>query len=109
MLGDFNSSAVFDGQVGRINHSMLVERLEREHALVSAYHQHRGERHGQEKVGSFFMHRNANAAFHLDYVFVPKSWTIKNVELGPAGDWLQLSDHCPLIVDVERNRPRSCA
>jgi len=102
VAGDLNSSAAFDNQVGEVNHSTLVRELERKHALVSAYHLHRGEGHGQETMGSFFMYRKAEAPFHLDYLFVPTHWTIKSVVLGEPNEWLQYSDHCPLVVEVER-------
>ena len=53
-------------------------------------------------MGSFFMYRKAEAPFHLDYLFVPTHWTIKSVVLGEPNEWLQYSDHCPLVVEVER-------
>jgi endonuclease/exonuclease/phosphatase family metal-dependent hydrolase len=41
--------------------------------------------------------------FHIDYCFVPSSWTnsISAVTIGPLKDWVgnHLSDHVPLIVD----------
>jgi endonuclease/exonuclease/phosphatase family metal-dependent hydrolase len=41
-------------------------------------------------------------SYHIDYCFVPESWTksISAVELGGFDDWVHLSDHVPLIVEV---------
>ena len=38
--------------------------------------------------------------FHIDYVFVPKDWRLKSVEVGSFGEWGKLSDHVPVVVDV---------
>lgn len=39
----------------------------------------------------------------LDYCFASKSIIEKiiKVEIGKYEDWIELSDHCPLIVDIE--------
>jgi endonuclease/exonuclease/phosphatase family metal-dependent hydrolase len=38
--------------------------------------------------------------FHIDYIFVPKLWKLRSVEVGSFESGGRLSDHVPLVVDV---------
>ena len=42
------------------------------------------------------------ARCHLDYCFIPKSWTehLTKVEVGTYDEWHSFSDHASLIVDL---------
>jgi hypothetical protein len=102
VMGDFNSNAIWDHQGPKgLNHSSMVERLER-FDLVSAYHHHRGIEHGEENENTFYLQWNQEKGFHIDYCFLPRSWANAMVDVNiPAYSELSTaSDHRPLIVDV---------
>jgi endonuclease/exonuclease/phosphatase family metal-dependent hydrolase len=48
------------------------------------------------------MLKKQNRPYHVDYCFVPQSWTahIKSVDVGTYEGWINYSDHCPLVVDT---------
>jgi endonuclease/exonuclease/phosphatase family metal-dependent hydrolase len=45
---------------------------------------------------------NRASPYHMDFVFVPESWSIRSVEVGSFEDYpgRGLSDHVPVIVSV---------
>ncbi len=47
------------------------------------------------------MYRNLEKFYHIDYAFLSDD-LLKNasLEIGLAKDWLALSDHMPLIVNI---------
>jgi endonuclease/exonuclease/phosphatase family metal-dependent hydrolase len=99
VAGDFNSNAIWNS-LTRDGHARLVQQLDAL-GLVSAYHAHGDEAHGAETRSTYFEHRKTDRPFHIDYVFVPKTWTqLFGFELGEPGQWLHLSDHVPVVVQV---------
>ena len=101
--GDFNSNVQWDANRPGRNHSEVV-RLFEDHGLMSAYHIHNKEQHGAETRPTHYFHHREDKPFHIDYVFVPRSWRLNSVEVGSFRDWGNLSDHVPLVVDV-RTQP----
>jgi exodeoxyribonuclease-3 len=102
--GDFNSNSQWDENRPGRNHTEVV-RLFESHGLISAYHTHHGEKQGAETRPTYYFYRHQDKPFHIDYVFVPKGWRLKSVEVGSFGEWGNLSDHVPVVVDVSsRNR-----
>ena len=104
-VGDFNSNACWDKK-GRIwNHTEIVRELD-EIGLVSGYHHILREMQGNETTPTFYLHRNLNKPYHIDFAFVPQSW-VKNgmpkFEIGNAEQWLRLSDHLPIILDFDNS------
>ena len=97
ILGDFNANASFKGK----NWSDLIARL-KPLGFVSAYHQHFRQEHGQEKSPTYFHRCREDAAFHLDYCFIPQDWvpSLTSVQVGAYADWHTVSDHMPLVVDL---------
>jgi endonuclease/exonuclease/phosphatase family metal-dependent hydrolase len=104
VAGDFNIDAdgVGNGHAGAALFAQLAE-LMGELGLVSAYHTHTGETFGQESAMTHFHRRNPHAGFHIDYCLIPASWEerLVRVEVGAPAEWLGLSDHMPLIVDLD--------
>jgi exodeoxyribonuclease-3 len=103
VMGDLNSNAKWDDQhPTAVNHSAVVRRLE-SLGLASAYHGVRGEVHGAETQATFYMHNNVEKPHHIDYCFMPAAWLpgIHHLHIGADADWRHLSDHRPLVVDVE--------
>ena len=99
-IGDFNSNTIWDSRYSERSHSRLVEKLGRI-GLVSAYHTQRGEVQGQEVTPTQFMYRHLAKSYHLDYAFVSHTLS-RSCELliGEPGEWLDKSDHMPLILTL---------
>ena len=96
ILGDFNSNSCWDYKHGRRTHSGLVSEF-KNCGIESIYHKQTGENFGQEKTPTFFMYRKQKKPYHIDYAFSDLSCRLtieQNVE------WLNYSDHVPLIVDL---------
>ena len=102
ITGDFNSNAMWDHLHKPFSHSRLVERLDQEFSLVSAYHNFHDIKPGMEEENTFFMYYHEDKPYHIDYCFFPKTWSVNDVKIGTYAAWCQekKSDHCPLIVDV---------
>lgn len=47
----------------------------------------------------FYMYRKSNKKYHIDYCFCSKEY-LKNAEIGEFNEWIRLSDHMPLVVDL---------
>ena len=97
ILGDFNDNMSF-----RTPHWRQLLDLMRPLGLKSAYHEHFGEDFGAETRPTHFHHGSQQSPFHIDYCFVPAAWIphVRTVEVGSYDDWHAVSDHAPLIVDV---------
>jgi exonuclease III len=98
VLGDFNNNASFNGT----SWSKLAPLLE-SRGLVSAYHHYFDEAFGTESRPTHFHGGKPARPFHLDYCFVPAVWKdrIARVEVGRHDGWGQVSDHMPVIVDLD--------
>lgn len=98
IIGDFNSNVIWDKKHGVRNHSAVVSQLE-DVGLFSAYHMIFHEKQGEETIPTFYMNRNQDKGYHIDYCFVSpillKSFVIDN-----QLEWLSYSDHIPLILIV---------
>ena len=59
------------------------------------------EEQGKESLPTFFLHRNLEKPYHIDYVFGSKCFSsnLKNVEIGNIEKWLEISDHLPVICE----------
>lgn len=101
LCGDLNSNAYWDKKHKGCSHSDVVRELE-ELEITSLYHESTGEEHGLEKTPTQYMYRKIEKPYHLDYAFVSRSLMDSNaaVFLGCAEDWLQHSDHMPLVFSV---------
>ena len=100
VVGDFNSNACWDEDVGEQNHSALVRLLANDFGLVSSYHTKYRSAQGREQHPTFYKYRHSDKPFHIDYCFVPKNWGVESVSIGAFTEWSTRSDHCPLIVDI---------
>jgi exodeoxyribonuclease-3 len=107
IAGDLNSNTIWDKPGWRINHSTKVRILEESFGLVSAYHTIRGEAHGQESEPTLYWHDRTKdgPTYHIDYVFLPTAWIgkVSHLSIGAFETWCGagLSDHVPVIVDVD--------
>jgi len=98
LLGDLNTHPVF----GPAHHN-FVDRLRSEFGLVSSYHAFLGETEGDESRFTHFHYRHRHRPFHIDYCFIPEDWQQKiiDVMVGTHREWTHLSDHVPLVVDID--------
>lgn len=100
IIGDFNSNKIWDEKEKIGNHTDVVNLLV-ENNIISLYHEQEKINHGEETEHTFFMYRNIEKKYHIDYAFVSKK-LIKNGYLFKIDNylnWKNISDHCPLIID----------
>lgn len=98
LLGDFNNH----GKCRERGWDELIRQTE-SLGLVSAYHAVTGERFGEESNPTYFCRKGDRMySKQLDYCFLPQEWSknIVRVWLGSYEDWRTLSDHVPLVVDL---------
>ena len=102
VMGDFNSNKIWDKQHRIANHSSVVNELV-DYNIHSAYHLYFEQEQGSEKNPTFFLQRNREKPYHIDYCFLsaPFHKKIKNVEIGIYEKWITFSDHMPVIVDTD--------
>lgn len=100
IVGDLNSATVFDRKHGDLNHTSLVEKLAKQ-GYVSLWHHQECEEHGSESRPTFYMYRRAQQTWHLDYAFLSSDLLSgASIKIGLPDIWLQVSDHMPLVVDI---------
>jgi endonuclease/exonuclease/phosphatase family metal-dependent hydrolase len=106
ICGDFNSNPIFDPGRKKRTHSNVV-RLLAERGLHSAYHEHFSETHGSESMPTYYFWHRKERSFHIDYIFVPKSWIerIADFRVGSFNEWRRASDHVPIVVDIAEGDP----
>jgi exodeoxyribonuclease-3 len=101
IIGDFNSNVIWDRPDRWWNHSDVLNELE-QLGLRSQYHYVHNEKPGQESIPTFFMHRNILKSYHIDYAFTSVDLTNRStVQLPPAKHWLPVSDHVPLVLEIQ--------
>jgi len=102
IIGDFNSNSIWDGGRRINDHSAAVGRL-RKLGMESAYHAFFKQTQGAEEHPTFWFTKNTNKVYHLDYAFLSEELfsKLKRVEVGHHKDWLSLSDHAPMLVELD--------
>ena len=103
LIGDLNSNARWDVWDRWWNHSDVVAQLQAR-GLESMYHRVRREAQGKESSPTFFMHRNLEKPYHIDYAFMTGELSQEaSIEVGTPDKWLEFSDHMPLVVRIADN------
>ena len=71
--------------------------------VFSAYHEYFKKGYGEHSHNTFYQHRKTDVKHMLDYCFASKAIIekITKVEIGKYEDWIEFSDHFPLIIDIE--------
>jgi exonuclease III len=102
VAGDFNSNSHWDEDFDDQSHSAAVERLRRLE-LQSAYHAFSRDPQGAERQPTYWFTKSRRKAFHIDYIFLSRHLLTKlaSVSVGTCDDWLPLSDHAPVLVEID--------
>jgi exodeoxyribonuclease III len=102
LIGDFNSNKIWDYKDRVGNHSSVVEKLSDKN-IYSVYHKHLEQEQGEEIHPTFFLQRNKNKPYHIDYCFASSDIydKLQNVEIGTYENWITHSDHAPLIINFD--------
>jgi len=100
LIGDYNTPNI-EKPVEKTGF-MVVEEFKKLE-VFSAYHEYFKKGYGEHNHYTFYQHKKTEFKHMLDYCFASKSIIerISNVEIGKYEDWIEFSDHCPLIVDVD--------
>ena len=101
IAGDFNSNAKWDKPDRWWSHSDIIKELYQIN-IESLYHYKTGEPQGQESEPTFYLQKNTSKPYHIDYVFMSNQLLAKSsIELGKLNEWLPVSDHMPLCVEID--------
>lgn len=99
-IGDLNSNKIWDYKRKGKDHSACVS-LMKSIKTHSLYHELTQELQGSETTPTFYLQKNPSKKYHIDYVFVPERYLARSkLEVGLIGEWLELSDHMPLFIDL---------
>jgi exodeoxyribonuclease III len=101
LIGDFNSNKIWDKKKRLSNHTNVVNFLQ-QRKINSLYHNQFTENQGEESKPTFYLHRNINKPYHIDYCFASENILLKgyNFSIGNFEDWISLSDHVPIFIEL---------
>ena len=99
IVGDFNSNVIWNGKRKR-NHSYFSKMLS-SIGIKSIYHKEMNENEGSETISTFYLHRNENKDFHIDYMFAHDDIKYNNFKIGDVKKYLKYSDHVPMSIDIQ--------
>jgi hypothetical protein len=69
--------------------------------LRSIYHEMTGESLGRESHGTHFHTWNPEKPYHIDYVYAHQAMRVQRVSIEPYSEWCKVSDHAPVVVDID--------
>lgn len=95
IAGDFNSNAIWDQWDRWWNHSDVI-RILQDKNINSVYHKEMNEVQGQESKPTFFLQKNLEKPYHIDYFFKSPHFKTTSFKIGKYEDWIDISDHVPI-------------
>ena len=96
--GDFNNSPIWDKRNKPNNFFNINQELEKL-GFKSSYHYLSKDTFGKESKPTFFHTKNQLKSYHIDYLYL-KNLLAKSLDIGNYNDWIKLSDHVPMIIDI---------
>jgi len=96
ICGDFNSNAIWDKMHRRRTHAAVIDQLE-DKAIYSCYHMQYKQQQGKESTPTFYLHKDKNKPYHIDYFFSDRKGS--NLIIANYDEWIAVSDHMPLILN----------
>jgi exonuclease III len=96
--GDLNNSIIWDKRNNGNNFQNINSSL-KDLGFESAYHSLSGDKFGSEWEATFYHTKKESKQYHIDYLYT-KSLDVKSVNIGKFQDWIKLSDHCPVTIEV---------
>ncbi len=107
IAGDFNWNVIWDKHPKYPLHGTLTDviNLLNRFEISSIYHTSKQVKFGNEMDPTLYFRKNRQTPYHIDYIFAPIGLINrkKPVSLGNFEDWISLSDHMPLIAEIELN------
>lgn len=108
VAGDFNWNVIWDDSPKTLlcgNFSDTVEALS-QRDLCSTYHSLKECEYGNETDSTFYRHKKYERGYHLDYVFIPREKVdaVTEFAVGTYDEWIEFSDHMPIVVEIEDRR-----
>jgi len=95
IIGDFNSNKKWDNDYkNKNNHSSLIEKLNNLQMINCADNFNNNDTY-------YYMFKGKAFSVVDDYCFVSKNLTVNNYKVGDPEKYLEYSDHCPIIIDIE--------
>jgi exonuclease III len=106
VLGDLNTGSRLGRHRSSTRHHERLLDLCSELGLVSAYHAFHRVDSGRESHATYFHQFKRSMPWHIDFCFVPRSWTshLVRVTVIDGREWAARSDHRPLLVELETSR-----
>lgn len=100
VIGDLNNNVFWD-RPAYPDFANITGELAR-HGLVNLHYARTGEIPGNEWNATLYFLRNADRRYLIDHVFLPAAWLprVSSYAIGAAVDWLDVSDHVPVVVDL---------
>ena len=98
LIGDFNSNTIWDRPRRLGNHSHVVDHLKKK-KIQSLYHLHYQQMQGEEAHPTFYLYKQKDKPYHIDYCFASKDLAerLYDLEIGSYEQWIKYSDHVPMI------------
>lgn len=99
ICGDFNCDVSLNNKTHGRNVLKMIDKLS-EVGLVDTYHYLNDEKQGEESQPTHYWLFKLENPFHLDHVFAAPG-RVRKFEIGDADEWLGLSDHMPIIFEID--------
>ena len=100
ICGDFNSNLIWKRTGIDQDHQDVLDHLS-DKSIYSSYHHFFDEEQGKESRPTYYHYHQEERPFHIDFCFLSQSLinTLQSVEVGKFDDWMDLSDHVPMIIE----------
>lgn len=100
--GDFNSFKNYTSEKQLYNHMNVIKKLE-DNKIKSIYHEYFKLEQGNERDSTTYNTKRIDKGYHVDYIFGSRiiNSKVKYMEVGKFDEWIQKSDHMPLIIEFD--------